>query len=476
MRSLWLSALCLAASVPVGPAWAATTGTVQIGVGDSFGGDQPPVNVVFTLFLTSTSTSEITVQYATANGTATAGTDYTAASGTVTFPPGAGTAQVTVTVLADGLDEPDETFTLNLSNPVGAEILDGTATATIFDGDPTPSLQAGHCQGEEGAGVSTCTLTVLALGLGNHTVTVDYATADGTATAGADYIAASGTMTFSGSNNFQDVTIFILGDSAVELNETILFNLSNPTGGGVVTQSPGIATILDDDAPPIAQQALVHGARIRGDAAPDPGPVADRDHFRIAQAPYTSWEVVLDEVSGDAAPGLTLDLLGEDNSTVLFTSTPVGAGAARSLRWQRRQSYQETRQHVRVMGASCGTTCGADDTYRVRLYETTARIPRFNNSGSQVTVVVLDNTTSQAVTANVDFWYTNGALLASVPLTIQPRGVGVVNASTVPGLAGLNGSVTITHDGSYGALQGKAVSLEPAAGFAFDTPLENRPR
>ena len=68
---------------------------------------------------------DVTVAYGTANGTATAGDDYITASGTITFPPGSTAAEVRVTIAADGLDEPDETFALNLSNPVGAVLGDG---------------------------------------------------------------------------------------------------------------------------------------------------------------------------------------------------------------------------------------------------------------------------------------------------------------------------------------------------------------
>jgi hypothetical protein len=129
-----------------------------------------------------------------------------------------------------------------------------------------------------------------------------------------------------------------------------------------------------------------------------------------------------------------------------------------------------------VRSAGCSTDCGADDTYRLRVRETTARIPRFNNSGTQGTVLLIQNRTDGPIAASVDFWSAQGALLATAPLALAPQAVGVVNTLSLPALVGKSGSVSITHDGPYGALAGKAVALEPATGFSFDSPLTDKPR
>jgi hypothetical protein len=185
---------------------------------------------------------------------------------------------------------------------------------------------------------------------------------------------------------------------------------------------------------------------------------------------------VVDEVSGDVAPGLVLERLAEDNSTVLQSGTPVGTGPARAIRWQWRAATAEVRQHIRVRSTSCTTDCGPDDTYRVRAYETTGRIPRFNNSGSQVTVLILQNVTGEPIFATADFWEGSGVLLASVSLPLAPHAVYVLSTPGITPLAGLSGSVTVTHDGPYGGLAGKAVALEPSTGFSFDSPMASKPR
>ena len=61
-------------------------------------------------------------------------------------------------------------------------------------------------------------------------------------------------------------------------------------------------------------------------------------------------------------------------------------------------------------------------------------------------------------------------------VTLGPRTSLLLNTAIVPGLDGLAGSITVSHDGGYGVLAGKAVSLEPATGYSFDSPLVSRPR
>ena len=97
----------------------------------------PASQAVFTVRLDSPSAFPVTVDFTTANGTALAGSDYTAASGTLTFAPGETTRTILVQTLDDAAGEPTETFTVNLSNPVGATIADGQGVGTILDNDAT---------------------------------------------------------------------------------------------------------------------------------------------------------------------------------------------------------------------------------------------------------------------------------------------------------------------------------------------------
>jgi hypothetical protein len=127
-----------------------------------------------------------------------------------------------------------------------------------------------------------------------------------------------------------------------------------------------------------------------------------------------------------------------------------------------------------VRSAGCSTDCGPEDTYRIRVRETTGFIPRFNQAGGQVTVVVLQNRANVPRTAHLSYWSTSGLRLTGTVVTLPPHGSATV--ATPATASGTSGSITVSHDGSLGELAGKAVALEPASGLAFDTPLDTRPR
>ena len=103
-------------------------------------------------------------------------------------------------------------------------------------------------------------------------------------------------------------------------------------------------------------------------------------------------------------------------------------------------------------------------------------MPRFNNAGTQVTVLLLQNPTNYTIAGNIYFWNTAGALVATQTFTLTAKQLQVLNTSTVPGADGVGGAVTIANDGRYGDLSAKTVALEPATGFSFDSPLVPRVR
>ena len=430
-------------------------------------GDTGSANALFTVSLSTPVAQPVTVQFATANGTATAGTDYTPTSGTLTFAPATTTATVTVSVTGDLLDENDETFFVNLTNATNATIGDAQGQGTILDNDPLPVLSAAGCSTTEGNGGTTpCTFGITLAPVSGRTVTVAYATADGTATAGSDYTATSGTLTFVAGTTAINLPVGVLGDLAPEGDETFTLGLSslvNATGGGAAT-----GTIVDDD---LRDNELAHGMSVTADLTA-PLPVL----FRIGQAPLSSYEIVLDAVSGDAVPGLQLDRVDADPTSVLQSSEVVGTGSARSLRWENISTASVDTEQIRVDAPACGTSCGPDDTYRLRAYETTGRIPRFNNSGTQVTVVVLQNAGAGTVQGRMHFWSAAGALLSTQTFTLGPRATNVLLSFNVVALQGTSGSITVTHDAPYGVVAGKAVALEPSTGFSFDSPLTYRSR
>jgi glucose/arabinose dehydrogenase len=433
-------------------------------------GDAGTVSAVFSVSLSAAVAQTVTVQYATADSTATAGIDYTAVTGTVIFAPGTATRLVSVPVLADLLDEDDEFFTLNLSNPTNATIADGQGVGTITDNDPLPFLLVSDCAVIEGNGGSTpCTFTVLLTPVSGRQVAVTSLTANGTAAAGLDYVTTGGGLTFAPGVTQQTKTVDVLGDLLVEPDEFFVLNLSSPINA-TLADPQGVGTIVDDDATSLSSVEISHGTELRSDFAG-----GTPDLYRISQRPLSSYEVVIDEAAGEAVPGLLLERLAADNVTVAQTAVPVGTGSALSLRWENTVASTINGEHIRLRSPACGTDCGTDDIYRMRVYDTTFSIARFNNTSSQITVIVLQNPTSQAVSAHIHFWSVAGGLLLSHPVTLAPRATVVLNSAALPVLQGQGGSVSLAHDAPYGALAGKTVALEPATGFSFDSPLEPRP-
>ena len=100
-------------------------------------GNSGTKNFTFAVSLSETSSQDVTVRYATANGTALSGSDYTADGGTLTFAPGETTKNILLVAIDDIDMESTETFTVNLSNPTGGgvTIADAQAVATIIDDD-----------------------------------------------------------------------------------------------------------------------------------------------------------------------------------------------------------------------------------------------------------------------------------------------------------------------------------------------------
>jgi hypothetical protein len=207
-------------------------------------GDAGSTVATFTVTMSTESASTVSVDYATADATATAGADYAAVSGTLTLAPGDRSETVEVDVLGDVLDEPAETYAVMLSGPSNALIADGSGVGTITDDDPLPALSVDDATGAEGG---TATFTVTLDAPSGRTVTVGYATADGTATAGADYTAASGTLTFAPGDTSETVVVALGQDAVDEPDETFALGLSGATNATIAGAGIGTGTVVDDD-------------------------------------------------------------------------------------------------------------------------------------------------------------------------------------------------------------------------------------
>ncbi len=215
-------------------------------------GNSGTVNATFTVTLSNGSSSVVTVNYATANGSATAPADYSAASGTVTFNPTVLVQTVTVTVNGDTIDEgASEAFLLNLFGAVNASIGDNQGIGTITDDDNAPTVSINDVTIAEGnSGTTNMTFTVSLNSTATSAITLDWATANGTASSPSDYAANSGTLTFpSGGALTQNVTVVVNGDTLNEPTETLFVNLTNLINA-TFADAQGLGTITNDDPLP----------------------------------------------------------------------------------------------------------------------------------------------------------------------------------------------------------------------------------
>jgi hypothetical protein len=210
--------------------------------------------------------------------------------------------------------------------------------------------------------------------------------------------------------------------------------------------------------------------------------VRDEDFFRLSLKPYSSYEVLVDALTGGLAVVPVTGPLDElwvylvDLSGTGFAASSAlgGSGSARVMYFRNETGTAIDDKYIRVARAVCQFTCQASEQYRIRLFDTTYGISRFNNSATQVTILVIQNTSDRPVYFNATFFDSNGVLLGVRSHTLNAFGSFVFNTGTLASVAGKSGSILVNNDGRYGVLTGKAVSLEPATGFTFDTLMVAR--
>jgi Ca2+-binding RTX toxin-like protein len=239
-----------------------TAGTTTVSAVEGTAPATPTTVRTFTVTLNHALANGVTatVDYSTLDGTAVAGSDYIASSGTLTFygpgVPGhaASSSQtISITVLGDSIHENDELFTVGLSNGHNLTLGAGAITATgiILNDDALPSMSVTPASIVEGdVGSTTVALTITLNAPSDTPTTVHYATADGTATAGADYTAISGDVVFAPGETSKTVLVSISGDVLDEANELFSFNLTS--ANTLNASASALVTIIDNDASPVA--------------------------------------------------------------------------------------------------------------------------------------------------------------------------------------------------------------------------------
>ncbi|MCU7933390.1 MAG: hypothetical protein KZQ99_00735 [Candidatus Thiodiazotropha sp. (ex Dulcina madagascariensis)] len=290
----------------------------------------------------------LSIDYATtSDGTATAGQDFSATSGTLSFADGESSKQFSVALLDDGVYEGDETVSLVLTgSAVGAL---NTATLTIRENDPQPVGSVGFSGSAYRVDESSASLTVTvqrndgSVGSGS----IDYATNDGTASAGNDYTAASGTLSFIDGQISSSFSVDISDDALQEGAEAILISLSNPVSVTLGDQSFAVITIQDNEPIPSAgsvqfsgsaftvtegaSEILVPVTRISGSSGAVSVVCGTADSSALAGSDYTATQSTISFADGEMVQHCRIPILNDssyENDEMLIVNLGTPSGGA----------------------------------------------------------------------------------------------------------------------------------------------------
>ena len=466
-------------------------------------GNAGTTNAVVTLSMSAASTTAVTVSFLTANGSATAGSDYTAASSTATFAANSTSTTISIPVIGDTTVEPNESFVVNLSSPVGATIADSQATVTILN-DDQPSISIADLSLNEGNAATTNAVVTLSLSAPKATaVTVNFATANGSATAGSDYTTASGTATFAANATSTTISIPVTGDTTAELNESFVVNLSSPVGA-TIADSQATVTIVNDDQPllTIGNRTVTEGDTGTVTAAftvtlspASAGPVtvsyATANGSALAGSDYTATSGQLTFTPGATSRTINVPVLGDtlDEANETFTvllSAPTNAtlgtasqgtgtitdnDAAPSLGVNDVTVTEENGPVTTTFTVTLSAVSGRTVTVNYATSNGTATTAAGDYVGKSGSLSFLPGTTTQSVsvTVNGDALNENNETFnlnlsgASAATIADSRGVAtIVDDDPTPTLAILDVSITEGNSGTKNATF--TVSLSTASG------------
>ena len=373
-------------------------------------GDSGSTTMTFTVTLNPVAVSPVTVDWATADGTARAGTDYTAGNGSLTFGAGEDRKTVSVTVTGDDVDEPNETFTVRLSNASGATIADAEATGTIRDDDDAPTV--------------TLVLSPDSITEVNQqstvTATLDHPSSEAT------------TVTVS----ISPVSPAVAGDYTLSANRELTIPAGSTTSTGTVTVTSVNNAV---DAPDKTVTVSGTATNSRGVTAPDPVTLTIRDNDATPAVTLVLTPASIPEAGGTSTVTATLNHPSSEATTVTVSAAPVSPAVA--------GDYTLSANRELTIAAGATTSTG---TVTVTGVDNTADTP------DKTVTVSGTATNSQGVTAP-----------ASVALTLEdddgPPTVTLVLSPDSITEANEQSTVTATLDRVSGADTTVTVSVSPVS-------------
>ena len=302
----------------------------------------------FLVTLDRPSTSTVSLRYTTRDGSALAGSDFTAATGMLHFQPGQTARTVDVSLIDDLLAELDESFRLEVSDLSGATVRDADGTARIFANDGAPLASPWVLLDDATVGESDryADITVRLASPGTGPVSMRYAVANDTATAGDDYGYTDGTLHFAVGETLKTVRVTLREDAVHEPDEDFfvyVYDLSGASVGDAVAR----VTLVDNDAPAgtprvsipaLALDEADRAARFvvrldRPSDAPLAIAYATRDGTATAGSDYAATSGTLHFLAGETVKTVSVDLVNDSlqEAAESFTLVLTDLGGATSL-------------------------------------------------------------------------------------------------------------------------------------------------
>ena len=392
-----------------------------------------------TVDLSSSSTQNVTVDYA-VTGTATgSGTDYTLANGTLTITAGLTSGTITIaSIVNDSLDEPNETVILTLSNPSNATLgSDIVHTYTITDNDDAPVVDFNSTSSNGAESSSSKALTVDLSSASGQDVTVDYAVT-GTATgSGTDYTLADGTLTISAGATSDTITIAsIIDDSLDESNETVVVTLSSPTNATLGSDSVHTYTITDNDSAPVVDFNATSSSGAESVSSTD---------LTVDLSAASGQDVTVDYAVTGTATGSGTDYILSNGTLTISAGSTSGTITIASIS---DDSITEGNETVIVtLSSPSNATLGSDDahTYTITDNDDAPEVD-FNtttSSGAESVsskAITVDLSTSSTQNVTVDYAVTGTATGSGTDYTLA-NGTLTINAGSTSGTITVAGIV-----------------------------------
>ncbi len=258
----------------------------------------------------------------TLGGTANNPADYTITASPLIISAGSLSADITVTVVNDALDEDGETVVVTMGTPVNA-FAGGTTvhTATITDDDPAPSVSFAAAAASGAESVTPVNITVALSAASSKTVTVDYAVngASSASGGGIDYTLANGTLTFNPGETSKVISLAVNDDLIAEGNETVMIDLANPSNASLGATPQQVYTVNDNDAAAVTISESGGATNVN-----ETGPSSDSYTLVLATQPAAN-------VTLTVTPDAQVDLGGGAGTAVVLSFTPLNWNLAQSV-------------------------------------------------------------------------------------------------------------------------------------------------